>query len=114
MNIKNRNNNVTKESLVINELSKLCHDNELNNFPELNSIIINYYVKLNQENKPCFRVKLVAELSNELSFFLLKNQFQAPKAVIDFSLYIAKSQSQFRRKIATLQMLAFSLITLFK
>ncbi|WP_195847534.1 bacteriocin immunity protein [Streptococcus uberis] len=55
----------TKEELVVNEFRKLCNDMELKHFPELNTIIVTYYEKLNQENKAYFRLKLVAELSNE-------------------------------------------------
>jgi len=114
MNHKSRNKIKTKEKLVLNELKKLSNDKELKNFPQLYAIITNYIKKLMEENKPYFRLKLVVELSNELSYYLLKNHFEAPKSVIDFSLYIAKSQSQFRGKLATLQMLACSLMSSFK
>lgn len=114
MNSRYRNKMGTKEELVVNEFKKLCNDTELKHFPELNTLIVTYYDKLNQENKAYFRLKLVAELTNELSYYLLKNRFQAPKSVIDFSLLISKSQSQFRGKLATLQMLAFSLMNSLK
>lgn len=52
----------------------------------------------------------LARLSNDISWYLVTNKYQAPKEIIDFARQIAKEPSKERGKLAFLQMLALSLI----
>ncbi|MGT2808942.1 bacteriocin immunity protein [Streptococcus iniae] len=52
----------------------------------------------------------LARLSNDISWYLVVNKYEAPEPVIDFAQKIAKEPHKLRGKLALLQMLARSFI----
>ncbi|QHF55691.1 bacteriocin immunity protein [Streptococcus sp. DAT741] len=99
---------------LIEKLEQLCEDESVVQVPDLISLFQTKLKDIQFLTTKYQLLKFSAELSQAISLYLMTHHYQAPKSVIDFGVWIARTSSEYRGQLSFWQMLALSLSGMIK
>ncbi|MDQ8767691.1 bacteriocin immunity protein [Streptococcus ruminantium] len=99
---------------LIEKLEQLCEDESVVQVPDLISLFQTKLKDIQFLTTKYQLLKFSAELSQAISLYLMTHHYQAPKSVIDFGVWIARTSYEYRGQLSFWQMLALSLSGMIK